>query len=421
MAQVFKFEPESALGYKVFVATPSTSGATSPAYQVSLLRSIEKAKACNIGVTWCMLAWNCHVDDSRNFLVREFLESDCDVFFFIDADMGWDEDDFIKQVETEKQVVGGIYPKKSDSDNEWPVRLPKGELWTDDHGWLEIHGLPTGFLAMKREAVQALYDAEPQKYNVKKDKDRIKQAIIFERTYKDGARTGGDYAMCDKWAALGGKMYTDPGMRFSHEGTKQWAGRLEHHLMQKHGLLENQITELLHKIEQGYYNGSDIAKLYEAWANGKWTSSPEILTSMVLMLDKGEYTTVLELGAGLSTLIIAAIAKRKGFYFESVEQDKQCFFMVRRYLDLMGYKSSLVLAPVVDGWYDYTPGSKFDFVFCDGPCRRGEGAGIRNEITRIKWALESAVLMVDDFDNSFGEALPEFNFTPYHTFAVGVK
>lgn len=422
MAQVHKCDLAEAPEYKVFIATPSIDGATAPAYTVSLLRTIEVARKQKIGIVWYMLAYNCHVDDSRNSLVREFLKSDCDCLFFIDADVGWQEQDFIKSVQSEKQVVGGIYPKKSDSDERWPVRLLPGELWTDDDGWLEIKGIPTGFMRLKREAVQALYDAEPKKHSKSKDEGQLKQAIIFERVFQDGNRIGGDFAMCDKWLELGGKIYTDPDMRFSHTGYKQWEGNFSYHLREKHGLLEEQVFEILSNIEEGNYDEEAIVALDEAWTNTTYSLNPATLYFIAWLIEQGQYESILDLGSGLSTLVLSALSKRKGFYVESVEQDKFWLGVVHQYLNKMENSVRLVYAPIKNDWYDYYPDKNFDLVICDGPNRKNEVQGIRANITRIKNCFTSdCTIVIDDYKPYIENALGEFTFYQRESVAIGVK
>jgi acetone carboxylase gamma subunit len=42
-----------------------------------------------------LLSGNCHVDDARNSVVREFLASDCTELVFIDADVSWEPETLV--------------------------------------------------------------------------------------------------------------------------------------------------------------------------------------------------------------------------------------------------------------------------------------------------------------------------------------
>src|SRR5687767_1370041 len=57
---------------------------------------------------------NCHVDDGRNRLVRDFLETDCEQLIFLDADVFWLDAELKKLIEHDADIVAGIYPMKND-------------------------------------------------------------------------------------------------------------------------------------------------------------------------------------------------------------------------------------------------------------------------------------------------------------------
>jgi len=420
MGDLHCYKSKDNLNRRVFIATPSYTGGTSPSYQASLLKTIEAARETGISVEWWMLAHDCHVDDARNVMIRKFIESKCDDFFFIDADVSWEAKDFVKQVICDKEIVGGIYPKRADGNQQWPVRFPHGrELWTDKDGWLEVEGLPAGFLRMKRSAIEKLYDREPKKYHARSDTSARKEiAIIFERTFrKPGLRFGGDFSMCEKWKALGGKLYTDPEMRLGHSGIKEWDGKLGYYLRKMYNLQKPYIIDRIRRIEVGDYDEGIMIDLFEAWEN-EWALSPLGLCTLAILLEE-QTGRIFELGSGMTTFIMGAIAKRRGLEMVSVEHDYHYYLETKGFLDELGYNVELIYAPIKDNWYDYRPDRTFDFVLCDGPPRK---YGRQDIMTIQDFFNPGAKFLMDDWDSISEQIhLNNVEFNDFDSFGIGVK
>lgn len=190
--------------------------------------------AANISITLCIEAGNCHVDDMRNGIVTTFLEGDADELVFIDEDVGFFAEDLLKLIMHDRDVVGGVYPKKEDEEN-FPVFVNAGiELWSDEQGLVEVHGLPTGFLKIKRNVLEEL--AKDAVCFVGSDGREYR--IIFERLVADGRRWSGDYGFCRKWLAKGGTLYADPSFQMTHTGKKTWCGNLGDYWKRIYGVEE---------------------------------------------------------------------------------------------------------------------------------------------------------------------------------------
>jgi hypothetical protein len=138
---------------------------------------------------------NCSlIAKARNELVTRFLASDCEALFFLDADLDFSPEDFYRVLTAEPEIVGGTYRAKT-IDVRWLGGEPVTEL-------TEVAYLPTGFLRMKREAVQRLYDAAPKFDGA--------HAAVFDCGIRGGRYVGEDYAMCQDWRAMGGKLWLHP-------------------------------------------------------------------------------------------------------------------------------------------------------------------------------------------------------------------
>ena len=205
MSSMFIEAGEPANGQKVMLATTVYEDPAA-AYTFSISRSREALHKAGIGTAYILLSGNCHVDDSRNSVVQEFLLSDCTDLVFIDADVVWEPEALIALCRFDVDLVGGIYPYRRDdemSKKSMPVITIPG-VTKEEAGLLQVAGLPTGFMKIKRHVLETL--AEDAKKHWPKHDRRAMIPIIFERTFDPtpddpmvGARWNGDLNFCRKW------------------------------------------------------------------------------------------------------------------------------------------------------------------------------------------------------------------------------
>jgi hypothetical protein len=173
----------------------------------------------------------------RNKLVTDFLRDYPNVqnFFFIDDDVGWTGQankvlEFLKRPE---DVVVGIYPKKS-KEIDFPLTLlldlDTGEL-VQNNGLYGALMVPTGFMRIKRHVLEKLA-ANSRMFTDAEVADKIGEYYyIFETgPAATGEWWGEDYVFCRKWIDMGGSIWVDPEITFSHQGHYTWHGRLSEHL-----------------------------------------------------------------------------------------------------------------------------------------------------------------------------------------------
>lgn len=381
---------------KVCIATPCFSDVSS-SYASCLMAAAIRLEREKIDFCSFILGGNCHVDDGRNRLVRDFLETDCTDLLFIDADLWFNPADVIKILSYDKDVVAGVYPYKQDNED-YPVDfLPDvSTLGTD--GLLEVNAVPTGFLRIKRHVLESLA-ATSQSFPAKNDfQGRMQQPIIFERIHHNGTRLGGDYAFCAKWRRLGGQIFVDPRMTFEHCGEKSWRGNLLSFLKKRDG---KAMTMEVEDIRAGKEDPETMISMVEQYGNSMFTVMPELLQASVLVAR--EASCILECGSGLTTLAMAAANPNAEII--SLESDKDWAEKTRVMLDGHGVKNVQVIhAPLKDYgnflWYDWQPnGHKFDMVLCDGPTRQTKG-GRRGMASVANNAIkDGAVMLFDDYDS----------------------
>ncbi len=367
---------------KVLIAVPAYDG-LSAGFAYALFHTGAALQKAGIAYELAIYDQNCHVDDSRNALVAKFLSTDCTDMVFLDADLGWFASDFVKLLSHDRDVVAGVYPKKH-GDDAFPVLMKPGEIWSDADGLIEVDGVPTGFLRMRRAVLERLA-SEAQHFNAK----RRPTPLIFERQIHGGERWGGDYVFCRKWRALGGKIYIDPNMRFEHSGEQSWTGCVGSWLRQRAGI---GLVAGLAALASGRETLEDLTDMFDAWDNPTFAANV-VLLSALAQCARVSRGPILECGSGLSSLVLAAAAPHLEVH---VLEDSPVFAdHLAEVANAHGLTNLFIhAAPIKNGWYDSSalPPARWGLVFIDGP-RRTTGGRAQ---TPRRVDLTDAVVIADD-------------------------
>lgn len=361
---------------KAWLATPSYSGVMA-GYAWSLSSSMIALHEAGIVAETAIFDGDCHVDDARNRLVRDFLESDCTDLVFLDADMRWEPKDLVKILKHDRDVVGATYPFKQLEDA-FPVQFMEGENWADGDGLIEVGGLPTGFLRIRRNALEQLAAKAP--HFMPKSDMRSPIPLIFERTLSEKKRVGGDYAFCEKWRAQGGKIYVDPEIDLEHSGERQWNGSLGHFKrVELYGAIKAGVMEIRNGIEKP----KTFEDMVEEWGNGFGVTGDFLAVAVTMA--RGVDGPIFEAGSGISTISMAAT----GADLVSIEQDKKCVERLNEYGVVVQH------IPMNGGWYDLHSDfpKKFDLAVIDGPSRH---TGDRKLF--LKSGITADYYLIDDLE-----------------------
>lgn len=360
----------SGASQRVFLAVPCGGGQIHAPCVASLLEAQPVLMAAGIAVDICIEAGNCHVDDARNSLVREFIRSDCTDMVFIDADVGFLAQDLLTLVTLDRDLVAGVYPKKQEPDD-FPVMTAHGvDLRAEADGCVEVLGAPTGFMRMSRAmlvSMTAYYKDRSFAGQQAKDGDPL-YTLLFEREIAEGRRWSGDYNFCRRWRAMGGKVYVDPRMQFVHEGLRQWKGCLGDHWRKVHGVAdlikERAFDAALQRCKAGTPTASDFHVLADGWGNGAWAASPTFCAAAYALARQAD-GPILECGSGLTTLVMAAA----GAEVHVLEHDPLYAMKVRDALHEHGLSVVYRVGALIDGWYQSPPLAQYNLVVIDGPPR----------------------------------------------------
>lgn len=208
-------------------ATPSLSHSVSLEYFRSFMETSQLLQQAGITHTSIQVGGDCYLAHARNRLVHTFLNDfpEATDLFFLDDDIGWPAEAVLRLLRDEPDVVAGIYPHKQD-DVSYPVSLEM----TDGHA-VQVDGLflaktvPTGFLRIRRHVLETMAAASAiYAHKTATGVDTVHE--VFRMGAYDGEWWGEDIDFCNRWRAMGGTIWVDADITFTHSGRKQWRGRL---------------------------------------------------------------------------------------------------------------------------------------------------------------------------------------------------
>jgi len=230
---------------KVLICTPMYDSTCKAQYTISMIELMTRLNnEPDLEVKTLFALNESLITKTRNLLTHSFLNSDCTHLLFIDSDIGFDADQLIRFMKTDKAVLCGVYPKKnldwSKVSNAVRSGIPSNNLLrhsleylflqspdaiVDDEGLVEIDAAGTGMMMISREVFEKLSDSvdsfrlESKLDNVSGDGEYIKE--FFKSTIdKDSAvYLHEDFTFCKMCKSVGEKIYAASWMSLSHSGS----------------------------------------------------------------------------------------------------------------------------------------------------------------------------------------------------------
>jgi len=195
------------------------------------------------------------ISRGRNQLVAKFMANKAFThIMFIDVDLAFNHEDILKLLWHDKEVMTGAYPIKeiqwdkvvklvgdgcekekiAEKSTRFVVNPVVGEnkKVRVDNGAISIHDAGTGFMLIKREAFEKLFEAYPElQYrddtgSLKGDELDNSYALFNSYVDDDGRFLSEDYGFCRYWQKLGGEVWVDPSIELVHLGRFEYKGRM---------------------------------------------------------------------------------------------------------------------------------------------------------------------------------------------------
>ncbi len=216
----------------IFIATPAHNAENHVGFTLSALRTQAALAAQGIAHTFEFDPGNAPISRARNILVAQFMaRPEYTHLMFIDGDMGWTPEDLLALVAADKEVACAGYVKRGEP-KEFTFTLHDAEQLEQcpETGFIEIKGAPTGFILIRRSAIERMFAAYPElKCRVSKLLNPAEQAnsyALFNTDICDGTLTGEDLLWSRRWHDIGGQIWMHPEIALKHfDGCRAYQGR----------------------------------------------------------------------------------------------------------------------------------------------------------------------------------------------------
>jgi hypothetical protein len=243
------------MSHNVFIATPMYGGQCAGWYTQSILEMVNVFGANGVKSQFSFMFNESLITRARNALAHQFLKTDATHLMFIDSDIKFNPNDIIKMLESDKEIICGIYPKKEinwmtvkqamDNNVEqnklkfytgsFVVNLVNyaGEVTVPVNEPVEIFNGGTGFMLIKREVFEKLKETVPSYTNDVGDLSgqmntaaQIHEFFATSIEPETNRLLSEDYHFCRIHRLAGGKVWAAPWAHLGHMGSYLFEGAL---------------------------------------------------------------------------------------------------------------------------------------------------------------------------------------------------
>ena len=248
---------------KIFIGTPCYGGMITADYFKSCMQLVALAAVNKIEIQFGTIGNESLITRARNTLVQLFMDGDYTHLLFIDADLAFDPKAVLRMLEFDKDVVTGIYPRKTIDWTKVKRKLKDNPDMSEDEvlatslqynlnvhdpkkiflqkGFIEVMDGPTGFMLIKRAVFEKMAKQYPelkftpdQHINQPHDKDfEYHKTSDWNYTFFDTMiepdtkrYLSEDYAFCRLWQKIGGKIFADITSGMTHYGNYAFRGNV---------------------------------------------------------------------------------------------------------------------------------------------------------------------------------------------------
>ena len=239
---------------KLFLSTPCYGGLCLDKYMQSLIKLQLRLIKEGINLMIDTTENESLVHRARNVSIGRFMQkTDCDYFMFIDADVEFDPEAVVRLIKSGHDVSVACYPKKVvmwdqakkavESNDERDMAMLSSSLVVNIgaqrrevvNGFVEVLDGPTGFMMIKREALEKMHEHYKETLTCKNDhqnRDFDEYCALFDCMIDPDTKRylSEDYAFCRRWQQMGGKIYADCNTTLGHVGNIPFSGSLNHRL-----------------------------------------------------------------------------------------------------------------------------------------------------------------------------------------------
>ena len=212
------------------IGIPCYGGMVSEPTMTSFLRFTLLASQAKLNWSLDTMVNESLVTRARNNLMAKMMtNTQATHFMFIDADIRFQPESILQMLAYDKDVIGGLYPKKalpvSYVINLKPQTKIQGDIFTVDT-------MGTGFLMFRRSVYEKLIAAHPEtKYvddvGLGKQYEPMMYSIFDCKIDERGHYLSEDWLFCRRWQEIGGEIWAHSKVLLNHVGHYEYAGDLD--------------------------------------------------------------------------------------------------------------------------------------------------------------------------------------------------
>ena len=249
---------------KLLIATPVYGGLMYTGCAKSLMQTAVAFTKLDISFNFVCTEKESLIQRARNFMVAAFLtDKEATHLLFIDADITFSWQSIVQLLLADKEVSGGIYPKKGYNFDKIRARLAEKpdidadllsalsldyvfnpHLEKDEKGqvgmrmeqstnMIRVKDFGTGFMMIKKSAILKMIDKYPElKYTNNMAGYASASMDNFYSFFDCGidpdtkVYLSEDYLFCKRWTDIGGEIWADLKINLNHTGTVDFRGAL---------------------------------------------------------------------------------------------------------------------------------------------------------------------------------------------------
>lgn len=216
----------------VLIGTPTYDGKLHDAMAHAM--SIQCRNPAWATVTMNSRRGDADIGRARNALAMEALECGFSDLLFWDSDVVPEDGAMARIMAHKADVVLGCPPHRNDCGGYPIVWCDEPELWAVDpetrvpsaDGLIRIEAGPTGFMRITRAALLRMRHYYADLWYWDETVTGGKAWGMFDFTVEDNIRRSEDLSFCRKWRTIGGEIWLDPNITFSHIGHRTWTGNI---------------------------------------------------------------------------------------------------------------------------------------------------------------------------------------------------
>ena len=242
----------------IYLAVPCYGGQLTLHFVNSLLKLQDACRERGVGLHIEMMGGEALITRGRSRLAAQFLAHPTAThILYIDADIGFMPENVFRLLDSGKEVIAAVCPlKKIDWEKVraaakadvadlqaaaigYVVRfLPTADKSVEvEDGMARVSYGGTGFLMIRRQAMQRIVDAHPElraRMGDMADSLAPEAVMVFDTMIEPetGQYLSEDYAFCRRWRDLGGDIWADFTARLTHVGHAAYTGSLMQALRQ---------------------------------------------------------------------------------------------------------------------------------------------------------------------------------------------